>query len=238
MPSDAPRVKAEATEALGARIVPYERRSESREQIAAAIANETGAIVVPSFDDPDIIAGQGTLGLEMAAQAQELGAVMDYVLVPCSGGGLASGTALAFSGRSPATRIVVAEPAGFDGTRLSLERGERVAAAGTRSTIADALMSTAPGVLPFALLKALEARGVAVDDADLTRAVAFAALNLKLIVEPGGAAGLAALLSGKFPAQGKTVGVVLSGGNIDPAMLTRCLANASTPGDPDSFGET
>ena len=223
MPSDAPRVKTDATRALGAKIVPYERRTQSREQIAQGIARETGATVVPSFDDPDIIAGQGTLGLEMAAQCEALGAVPDFVLVPCSGGGLASGTALAFRGTSPNTRIIVAEPEGYDGTRLSLQRGERVAADGARATIADALMSTAPGVLTFALLQSLDARGVAVADADLMRAVAFAALQLKLIVEPGGAAGLAALLSGKFPARGKTVGIVLSGGNIDTAMLNRCL---------------
>lgn len=223
MPSDAPRVKMEATRALGAEIVPYQRRTESREQIADRIAKETGAIVVPSFDDPHIIAGQGTLGLEMAGQAEELGAGLDFVLVPCSGGGLASGTALGFSGPSRNTRIVVAEPEGFDGARLSLERGERVAAEGSRGTIADALMSTAPGVLPFALLHSLHARGVAVNDSDLMRAVVFAALKLKLIVEPGGAAGLAALLSGKFRASGKTVGIVLSGGNIDTEMLKRCL---------------
>src|SRR5207248_4728583 len=119
------------------------------------------------------------LGWEMAAQAQALGAELDFVLVPCSGGGLASGAALAFSGRSPKTRIVVAEPEGYDGARLSLLRGERVAAEGARSTIADALMSPAPGEIPFALLKLLAARGVAVGDSDLMQAVGFAALKLK-----------------------------------------------------------
>jgi threonine dehydratase len=229
MPADAPRVKTEATRSYGAAIVTYERGKESREAIAARIAEESGAIVVPSFDDPHVIAGQGTTGLEIAAQAMKYNVALDSVLVPCSGGGLSSGVALGVSGRSPQTKVVTVEPEGYDGTRLSLERGKRVAAEGTRSTIADALTSPAPGVIPFAILQLLRARGVAVSDADLMRAVAFAALKLKLVVEPGGAAALAALLSGAFEARGRTIAVVLSGGNIDPEMLKRCVDQNSEP---------
>ena len=223
MPADAPRVKTEATRGYGAKIVPYDRRRESREQIAARIAEESGAVVVPSFDDPDIIAGQGTIGLEMVEQARAAAAEFDFVLAPCSGGGLSSGIALGVGGKSPTTRIVTVEPEGYDGARLSLERRERIPAEGTRSTIADALTSPAPGVLPFAILLSRQARGVAVSDEELVRAVAYAALHLKLVVEPGGAAALAALLSGRFAAQGKTIGVVLSGANIDPQMLRKCI---------------
>jgi threonine dehydratase len=223
MPADAPRVKTEATRGYGARIVAYDRRREPREQIAARIAEETGAVIVPSFDDPDIIAGQGTIGLEMVEQARAAGSELDFVLAPCSGGGLSSGVALGVSCRSPDTRIVTVEPEGYDGARLSLERAERMGAEGTRSTIADALTSPAPGVLPFAILQSLHARGVAVSDDELMRAVAYAVLQLKLVVEPGGAAALAALLARRFSAPGNTVAVVLSGGNIDVNMLKRCL---------------
>ena len=223
MPADAPRVKSEATRGYGAKIVLYDRRKESREQIAARIAEEYGAVLVPSFDDPDIIAGQGTIGLEMAEQGAAPGADFDFLLAPCSGGGLSSGIALGISGRSPNTRVVTVEPEGYEGARLSLERGERTPAEGTRSTIADALTSPAPGVLPFGILQRLRARGVAVSDDDLMQAVGYAALQLKLVVEPGGAAALAALLAGRFAARGKTIGVVLSGGNVDADMLKRCL---------------
>jgi threonine dehydratase len=223
MPADAPRVKTDATRGYGAKIVPYDRRRESREQIAARIAEESGAVIVPSFDDPEIIAGQGTIGLEMVEQARAAGSELDFVLAPCSGGGLSSGVALGVSGRSPDTRIVTVEPEGYDGARLSLEGAERIAAEGTRSTVADALTSPAPGVLPFAILQSLNARGVAVSDDELMRAVAYAALQLKLVVEPGGAAALAALLARRFSAPGKTIAVVLSGGNIDVDMLQRCI---------------
>lgn len=223
MPSDAPRVKRDATHAFGADIVGYDRRTENREAIAARIAEESGAIVVPSFDDRHVIAGQGTIGLELAAQAEALGAALDFVLVPCSGGGLASGVALALRGKSPGTRLITVEPEGYDGARLSLLSGERIAADGTRKTIADALTSPAPGMLPFGILHALGAQGVAVSDDELVAAVSFAALRLKLVVEPGGAAALAALLARKLDVAGRTVAIVLSGGNIDPDTLKRCV---------------
>lgn len=227
MPSDAPRVKRDATRAYGAEIVEYDRRRGNREAIAAGIAEKSGAIVVPSFDDRHVIAGQGTIGLELAAQAEVLGCAPDFVLVPCSGGGLSSGIALALRGKSAGTQVITVEPEGYDGARLSLLKGERKAAEGTRSTIGDALTSPVPGVLPFGILKACGARGLAVNDDELAYAVVFAALRLKLVVEPGGAAALAAVLARKLDVTGRTVAIVLSGGNIDPDTLKRCLDTAA-----------
>jgi threonine dehydratase len=223
MPSDAPRIKLENTRALGAEVVFYDRKRDKREEIASKLAAEKDAVVVPAFDDPHIVAGQGTAGLEIARQARDLGVTLDAALAPCSGGGLSSGLALALSHESPDTRVFAIEPEGFDGARLSLERGERVAAAGDGHSIADSLMSPAPGVIPFALFKATRAGAVAVSDAALVQAVGYAVRELKLVVEPGGAAALAAILSGAFDAKGKTIAIVLSGGNIDPEMLQRCL---------------
>ncbi len=223
MPADAPRIKTESTRAYGATVVPYDRRREKREEIAARIAAEKGAVVVPSFDDPHIVAGQGTAGLEIAAQAAEQDAALDSVLVPCSGGGLSSGIALGLSGARAVTRVITVEPEGYDGARLSLEAGLRTATAGARDTIADALTSPGVGAIPFAILKARDTQGLVVSDSALMQAVGFAAMRLKLVVEPGGAAALAALLSGRFDARGKTVAVVLSGGNIDPEMLVQCI---------------
>ena len=223
MPADAPRIKTESTRSYGAEVVPYDRRREKREEIAARLAAEKGAVVVPSFDDPHIVAGQGTAGLEMANQAAALAARLDAVLVPCSGGGLSSGIALGLSGVSPATKIVTIEPEGYDAARLSLASGVRSGAAGTRDTVADALTSPGVGAIPFEILKARGAHGLALPDAAFMQAVAFAAMKLKLVVEPGGSAALAALLSGAFDARGKTVAIVLSGGNIDPEMLVRCI---------------
>jgi threonine dehydratase len=223
MPSDAPRTKLENTRALGAEVIPFDRRRDNREMLAARIAAEKGAVLVPAFDDPHVVAGQGTTGLEIAQQSHALGASLDAVLVPCSGGGLSSGIALALAETSPSTRVFAVEPQGFDGTRLSLETGERSAATTETRSIADSLMAPAPGVIPFAVLKACQAGAVAVPDAALVQAVAYAVRQLKLVVEPGGAAGLAAILSGAFDARGRTIAIVLSGGNIDPDLLIRCL---------------
>ena len=223
MPIDAPRIKLENTRALGAEIVFYDRKRDKREEIAASLAGEKGRVVVPAFDDFHVVAGQGTTGLEIAHQAKALGVALDAVLVPCSGGGLTSGIALALAHESPKTRVYAVEPEGFDGARLSLERGERIAAAGDGSSIADSLMSPSPGMIPFAILTAAHAGAVAICDTALVRAVGYAARELKLVVEPGGSAGLAAVLSGAFDAKGHMIAIVLSGGNIDPEMLTRCL---------------
>src|SRR5262245_29959467 len=160
MPSDAPRVKLENTRALGAEVVFYDRKRDKREEIAARLGADRGAVIVPAFDDADVIAGQGTAGLEIAQQVNAAGTRLDAVLAPCSGGGLSSGIALALSQASPHTRLYAVEPRGFDGARLSLEKGERIAAAGEGSSIADSLMSPVPGLIPFAILKAARAGAV------------------------------------------------------------------------------
>jgi len=224
MPSDAPRIKLANTLALGAEVISYDRERESREEIAARLAAERGAVLVPSFDDPDIIAGQGTAGLELAEQSAESGLALDDVVVCASGGGLVAGIALAIRAQSPATRIWTAEPEGHDDHRRSLASGRRESnAPGTRS-ICDALLAPQPGVLTFEINRRLLAGGVAVSDDEVRAAIAFAARTLKLVVEPGGAVALAAVLAGRLPAAERTVGVVISGGNIDDDLLRDVLA--------------
>jgi threonine dehydratase len=224
MPADAPRVKRQNTVALGAEIVPYDRLRESREAIAARLATERGTVLVPSYDDPDIIAGQGTVGLEIAEQAAELGVPLDDVVVCTSGGGLVAGTALAMRTLSPTTRVWSAEPEGHDDYRRSLASGRRESnAPGTRS-ICDALLAPEPGALTFEINRRLLAGGVAVSDAEVRAAIAYAARTLKLVVEPGGAVALAAVLAGRIETRGRAIAVVLSGGNIDDELLRDVLA--------------
>jgi threonine dehydratase len=224
MPSDAPRAKIEGTRALGAEIHLYDRQREDREAIAARFCAERGATLVKPFDDPGIIAGQGTVGLEIAEDAKRFGINLEAVLAPCSGGGLVSGIALALQGSGSAARVHSVEPENFDGMRRSLAAGERVAAPGGPLSIADALMAPMPGAHVFALAKGLLAPGLAVSDAELERAVSFAATQLKLLVEPGGAAALAALLAGKT--QGENIALVLSGGNADFGTIAAIVARA------------
>jgi threonine dehydratase len=224
MPSDAPAIKVAATRGYGAQIRLYDRLSESREEIAAAIAAETGAIVVPSFDDPAIIAGQGTVGLELVHQAQALGARLDLVLAPISGGGLISGISLAVKALSPAAAIWGVEPAEYDDARRSLEAGERITVKPQARSLCDALESPAPGVLTFPIMQRNLAGAAGVTDAEVAQAMRYAFEVLKLVVEPGGSVGLAALLTGKIePPAGGTVGLVLSGGNVDPALFARVI---------------
>jgi threonine dehydratase len=226
MPRDAPCAKIEGTRALGAEIVLYDRVKEDREAIAGRICAERGATLIRPFDDPGIIAGQGTVGLEIAEDAAGLGVTLDEVLVPCSGGGLVTGIALVLKGRASDSvvraNIRSVEPENFDGMRRSLLAGELVTAPGGKLSIADALMAPTPGVHVFAMAKDLLAQGLVVSDAELEQAVAFAATRLKLLVEPGGAAALAALLAGK--AQGKNVALVLSGGNADFKAIAEMVA--------------
>lgn len=223
MPSDAPAVKVEATRGYGAEVRLYDRLTESREAIAAAIAAERGAVVVPAFDDPHIIAGQGTVGLELVQQAEARGARIDLALAPVSGGGLLAGVSLALRAREPEAEIWGVEPAGFEDLRLSLEAGQRVTIKPSGRSLCDALESPFPGELTFPILAHNLAGAVAVTDAEVAEAMRYAFSTLKLVVEPGGAAGLAALLAGKVPAAGRTVGLVLSGGNVDPALFARVI---------------
>ncbi len=223
MPADAPRAKLEGTRALGAEIIQYDRERENREAIASSLAAERGATLVPAFDDPHIIAGQGTVGLELMEQARELDATPDQVLIGCSGGGLVSGSALAIRELSPNTEVLCVEPAGFDDTRRSLEAGHRMSNAMGARSICDALLSPSPGVLTFALMRELLAGGVTVSDAQVQAAMAWAYRHLKLVIEPGGAVALAALLAGQVPTHGRTIAIVISGGNVDRATFVEAL---------------
>lgn len=227
MPADAPAAKIAGTRALGAEIVSYDRMKDDREAIAAEICATRGATLVKPFDDPGVVAGQGTVGLELARQAAARGLALVRVLAPCSGGGLTSGIALALSEASPGTAVSSVEPDRFDGMRRSLAAGNRTAAPGGALSIADALMAPVPGEIPFAIARKHMREGFAVSDDDLARAVSYAARHLKLVVEPGGAAALAALLCGKVDARGGAVGLVLSGGNCDPETLAACCARVS-----------
>lgn len=215
MPSDAPRIKADATRGYGAEIVSYDRLTERREVIAAKIAEERGGVVVPSFDDPYVVAGQGTAGLEIAEEAGQ----PDVMLVCCGGGGLASGIALAL----PESGIVVVEPEGYDDVTRSLAGGAIEPVRDPGPTLCDALQTLVTAPLTFGILQARGARGVAVSEAEVKAAVAFAFRELKLVVEPGGAAALAAALSGKLDLRGKTVALTLSGGNVDAETYRVCL---------------
>jgi threonine dehydratase len=217
MPADAPQVKIEGTRGEGAEIIFYDRRNESREAIATKISEETGATVVPSFDDPAIVAGQGTVGLEIVDQ---LGTVPPRIVVPCGGGGLASGIALAV----PEAEMVIVEPEGWDDMALSLGRGEIVPVADDApDTTCDALQTPRVSPITFGILRERNAKALSVSDAEAAEAIRFAWDRHGLTVEPGGAVALAALLSGRLPPLEDMV-VVLSGGNVDPALHARIVS--------------
>jgi threonine dehydratase len=224
MPADAPAIKIANTKGYGAEVVLYDRYKEIREDVGGAIARERGATIVAPYDEPQVIAGQGTAGLEIAAQARALGATLDAAIVCCGGGGLTAGCATALAAESPSTAVFIAEPEGFDDTRRSLIAGERVSNDPKARSICDALLAPTPGVLTFAINRRLLKGGFAVSDAEVRRAMAIAFADLKLVVEPGGAAALAAVLSGKFPIGGKTVAVTASGGNVDRETFATALA--------------
>ncbi len=227
MPADAPALKLARTRRLGARIVLYDRNAESRERRAREIAEEEGAILVPSFDDPDIICGQGTVGLEIVEEAARRELALAAVLFPIGGGGLAAGSAVAIKERSPATMIWGVEPAGWDDTARSLRLGRIVPASGTSGGMCDALMAHRPGRLTFPILHRYLEGGLVVSDEEVAAAVRFAFTELKLVVEPGGAVALAALLAGRLSLPRGTIVVVLSGGNVDPALAARILCEES-----------
>ncbi len=215
MPADAPAIKIENTRGYGAEVLCYDRYRQEREQVAAEIVAERGATLVRPYDDRDIIAGQGTCGLEIAGQAERRGGPLNLLLVCCGGGGLISGIALAFGALSPATEIFAVEPEGFDDTARSLAAGERVGNDPEARSFCDALLAARPGAVTFEINRQRLAGGLVVSDAEVAEAMAYAFRVLKLVVEPGGAVALAALLSGKAETRGKRVGVVLSGGNVD-----------------------
>ncbi len=216
MPADAPEVKIEGTRAEGAEIVFYDRRTESREEISARIASGSDATVVPSFDDPAIVAGQGTVGLEIVEQ---LGIAPARIVIPCGGGGLAAGVALAV----PEAEIIIVEPAGWDDMGKSLQLGEIVPVEpDAPNTFCDALQTPRVSPITFGILKARKARAVSVTDDEAAAAMRFACERHGLVLEPGGAVALAAILADKIGPLDGTV-VVLSGGNVDPALHARVI---------------
>lgn len=229
MPADAPVSKRERTKGYGAEVVLYDRLREDREAIARRIAEERGATLVPPYDDPKVIAGQGTVGLEIVEDLAALGLSPDLVVAPASGGGLLAGIALAVRSRCPQAAILCAEPDAFDDHARSLRAGQREPHHAETRTICDALMAAIPGQLTFSINQRLLARGLTASDAEVAAAVGFAFRELKLVVEPGGAVALAALLAGRIQARGKTVAVVLSGGNVDADMFARLIEDDAEP---------
>ncbi len=224
MPGDAPATKIENTRAYGAEVVLYDRARESREAIAEGIARERGAALIRPYDDPRIIAGQGTTGWEIVQQTAAMGATPDAVLVCCGGGGLVSGCAIAIRHELPETSVYAVEPAGFDDTARSLQSGQRLSADPDAVSFCDALLVPTPGELTFSINKELLAGGLVVSDEQVAEAMRQAYGRLKLVVEPGGAVSLAAALSGVFDCTGKTVCVVCSGGNVDAEQFVRVLS--------------
>jgi threonine dehydratase len=220
MPADAPQVKIDGTRGEGAELIFYDRLNENREAIAARISEESGATVVPSFDDPMILAGQGTVGLEILEQMPETPA---RIVVPCGGGGLASGIALA----CPDSEVAIVEPEGWDDMLRSLEGGQIVPVGkDAPPTICDAIQTLRVAPITFGILRERGVTALSVSEVEVEDAVRFAWEQHELVVEPGAAVGLAALLAGKLAPQERTV-VVLSGGNVDPALHARIVSNAA-----------
>src|SRR6201996_5904877 len=224
MPADSPALKRERTKSFGAEVVLYDRDREDREAIARGIAEKRGATLVPPYDDPKVIAGQGTVGREICEDLAALGIAPDLVVAPVSGGGLIAGVATAVKARYPQAQIMSAEPEAFDDHARSLRAGKREAHDGKGRSICDALMAAIPGEITFAINGRLLAKGVTASEAEVGQAVAFAYRELKLVVEPGGAVGLAALLAGRIEAQGKNIVIVLSGGNVDADLYARLIS--------------
>jgi threonine dehydratase len=223
MPQDAPLSKRERTKAYGAEVVLYDRDREDREAIARDIAGKRGATLVRPYDDPFVIAGQGTVGREIAEDMAALNLVPDIVVAPASGGGLIAGVATAIKARYPQASLIVGEPDGYDDHTLSLRAGKREAHHAEGRTICDALMASIPGEITFAINSKLLSQGITATDAEVGAAVAFAFRELKLVVEPGGAVGLAALLAGRIDVKGRNVVIVLSGGNVDADLFARLV---------------
>jgi threonine dehydratase len=217
MPADAPKVKRDATRAAGAAIVAYDRMTESREEIGARLAAEKGCVLVPSFDDVDVIEGQGSCGVEIAEQ---LGASPDKVLVPCGGGGLSAGIALAL----PEAEVVTVEPQGWDDMARSIAAGTPLPVEeAAPPTLCDALQTKLVSPLTLDALRGSGARGLSVTEDELREAMAYAARHLRIVAEPGGAVALAALLAGKAGRVTERTVVVVSGGNVDPALYAEIL---------------
>lgn len=221
MPADAPEVKIAGARALGAEVVLYDRARQDRDALGAALAAERGMSLIPPFDHPEVIAGQGTVGLEIAADA---GGAAAEVLVPCGGGGLSAGIALALEAEAPGLRVRTVEPAGFDDMARSLAAGERLGNPAATGSVCDAILTPRPGALTFPVLARLAGPGLVVGDAEALEAMALAAAHLKLVLEPGGAVALAAALFHGAELEGEVVVCVASGGNVAPEVLAAALA--------------
>jgi threonine dehydratase len=235
MPADSPAVKVEGVRAFGGEVRMYDRYTESREAIGEEIAASKGSVLVRPFDDPFIIEGQGTVGLEIVDQAKALGIVpLDQLVCGASGGGLIAGINLSMAALAPHTPVVGVEPQFYNDTQLSLAAGERLTYPAAPGTICDALMTDRPGELTFPINRRLD-RIETVTDAEVAEAVRYAFRVLKLVVEPGGAVSLAALLAGKIETRGRVTAVVLSGGNIDPALFSAIIEDRF---DPETWGKT
>jgi threonine dehydratase len=223
MPADAPVSKRERTKGYGAEVVLYDRDREDREAIAGDIATKRGATLVRPYDDPFVIAGQGTVGREIVEDMASLGVAPDIVVAPASGGGLVAGIATAVKARFPNAMVMSGEPEAFDDHARSLRAGKREAHSNEGRTICDALMASIPGEITFAINSRLLTKGLTASDAEVGTAIGFAFRELKLVVEPGGAVGLAALLAGRIDARGKNVVIVLSGGNVDSDLFAELI---------------
>lgn len=223
MPSDAPRLKIENTKALGADVVLYDRASESREEIGEALARERGLTLIRPYDEPQVIAGQGTTGLEIARQAGQMGVTQADVLVCCGGGGLTSGIALALEKHAPGLRPRTCEPEGFDDVKRSLASGKIESNAAASGNICDAILTPQPGDITFPIIRRLCGPGLSVSEEEALRAMAQAFLRLKIVLEPGGAVALASALFRKDDIEGDAVIVVASGGNADPHVFAKAL---------------
>ncbi|HCQ64021.1 MAG TPA: threonine ammonia-lyase [Rhodobacteraceae bacterium] len=224
MPSDAPALKIANTRDLGAEVILYDRATQDRDEIGAALADERGLTLVKPFDEPQVIAGQGTVGLEIAAQAAEAGVREAEVLVPCGGGGLTGGIALALAADAPGLTVRPVEPEGFDDVKRSLETGQIASNAHTTGSICDAIITPSPGEITFPILAALCGPGLTVSDDDCLRAMAAAFTRLKLVIEPGGVVALAAALYQPEALSGDSVIVVATGGNVDAELYAEALA--------------
>jgi len=230
MPSDAPAVKIANTRALGAEVVPYARDAEDRDALGARLAEDRGLTLVKPFDDPNVVAGQGTTGLEIAEQAAQAGVTSADVLTCCGGGGLAAGIALAVEADAPGLRVRTVEPSGFDDMARSLVAGERVGNAAASGSICDAILTPMPGALTFPVLLRLAGPGLAVSDAEALAAMRAAFDHLRIVLEPGGAVALAAALVRSASVEGDAVIVVASGGNVDARTFAAALGAQGNSG--------
>ncbi|MEO0701579.1 MAG: threonine/serine dehydratase [Pseudomonadota bacterium] len=223
MPSDAPKMKIDNTRALGAEVVLYDRATDDRDAIGAALAEERGLVLVKPFDNPHVIAGQGTTGLEIARQVHEAGVTEGEVLVCCGGGGLTSGIALALEACAPGLRARPVEPEGFDDVARSLISGQIERNTRTSGSLCDAIITPAPGEITLPIMQRLCGPGIVVPEDDCLRAMAAAFAHLKIVAEPGGAIALAAALYHGDAVDGDTVIAVVSGGNVDPGVFRMAL---------------